>query len=79
MTMNTFVRFDHINKLLNLLINIINEDDDGELDPNAILRCYNCEGKYCSDYFFNFKIQIKKVTCNVGEICWVKIKILEKN
>ena len=44
-----------------------------QISPNATFSCTRCEGKYCSDAFLKFKIDVETVECAPGELCWVCI------
>ena len=42
------------------------------LQPNATFVCQMCSGKFCADAFLSYKINLTYVTCQPGEICWVR-------
>ena len=41
-----------------------------------VFECNKCEGKYCTNAFIRWYINVEKVTCNPGELCWVSLQII---
>ena len=37
------------------------------------MQCNECSGKFCIDKFMPYRIRMKTVTCEPGQICWVRI------